>query len=188
MNHRYLLWCLLLCTLTVVPLTTRATVVVPTDLNELVRDSLAIVRGRVVSVQARQGAGRQVERLVSVDVITYYKGDLGKSIVFRVPGGTLGRYRTLVIGAPDYANGEEVVLFLNARGPSMPHVLGLFQGTYRVVEDEAAGTRLVVPAGLEATSRTRRVVRGDGSRRPVALSTFEAKLRQLVASAAGARR
>lgn len=188
MDHRYLLWCLLFCTLIVVPSSTRATVVVPTDLNELVRDSLAIVRGRVASVRARQGTGRQVERLVTIDVITYYKGDLGKSLVFRVPGGTLGRYRTLVIGAPKYVDGEEVVLFLNARGPSMPHVLGLFQGTYRVVEDEAAGTRVVVPAGLRATSRTRQVVRGDGSRRPVELRTFEAMLRQLVASTAGAPR
>ncbi|MGH9161850.1 MAG: hypothetical protein ACRD2X_17940 [Vicinamibacteraceae bacterium] len=185
MNHRYLLWCLLLSTLIIVPSATRATVVVPTDLNELVRESLAIVRGRVVSVQARQGQGRQVERLVSLDVITYYKGDLGKSIVFRVPGGTLGRYRTMVIGAPEYADGEEVVLFLNARGPSMPHVLGLFQGTYRVVEDAIADTRVVVPAGLEAVPRRRQVVRGDGSRRPVELRTFEAKLRRLVASETG---
>ncbi|MPZ17464.1 MAG: hypothetical protein GEV06_06085 [Luteitalea sp.] len=188
MNHRYLLWCLLVCTLTVVPSSTRATVVVPADLNELVRDSLAIVRGRVVSVRARQGTGRQIERLVNVEVITYYKGDLGKNVVFRVPGGTLGRYRTLVIGAPKYVDGEEVVLFLNARARSTPHVLGLFQGTYRVLDDEVAGRRVVVPAGLEATSRTHRVVRGDGSRRPVALSTFEVTLRQLVASAAGARR
>ncbi|MPY88489.1 MAG: hypothetical protein GEU99_11240 [Luteitalea sp.] len=187
--NRDLVWCLIVLTLSIVPAAARATVVVPADLNELVRGSLAIVRGRVVSVQAREGDGRRIERLVRVHALSYYKGDLGEDVMFRVPGGTLGRYRTLVIGAPEYVEGEEVVLFLNARGPSMPYVLGLFQGTYRVTTDELAKTRVVVPAGLQATSRTERVVRGDGSRDPIALSAFEAQLRQLVAtaSAAGAR-
>jgi hypothetical protein len=39
---------------------------------------------------------------------------------FRVPGGQVGRYRRVLIGAPEFSEGEEVVLFLKGRAPGVP--------------------------------------------------------------------
>jgi hypothetical protein len=164
---------------------TLATVVVPADIDELARAASTVLRGRVASVDARETPGRKVERLVTVDVDRYYKGNMGERVTFRVPGGTLGRYRTVLVGAPGYVVGEEVVLFLNTHGPSMPYVLGLSQGTFRVVAHPVSGTRVVVPVALERPEHhTRRVVRGDGERAPLPLDRFESMLGRALARGA----
>ena len=60
-----------------------------------------------------------------------------------VPGGQLGRYRTVFIGAPEFQQGDEVVLFLKSVGPSYPSIIGLSQGAFRVVADPRTGRRMV---------------------------------------------
>ena len=146
-----------------------ATIVVPADVAELAVDAGAIAHGRIVRVEARQGEGRRVERLVTLQVHEYFKGGWGNVVQFRMPGGTLGRYQTVMIGAPDFVEGDEVVLFLGARPeddrdrPARPYVLGMHQGVFRVVADQATGRRMVTPpvvqgAGVEARRRRRSVV------------------------------
>src|SRR5262249_30578964 len=81
----------------------RATVLVGADLGRLAHDAVAIVRGRVVAVAARWTDGRRsIETIVTMDVETYLKGSLGPSVQFRIPGGVLGRYSSIVVGAPTF--------------------------------------------------------------------------------------
>src|SRR5262245_53368387 len=83
-----------------------ATVVVAADLAELAREARAIPRGRVVAVEGRWTDDRRtIETLVTLDVDEYLKGTLGDTLQFRVPGGELGRFRSVVIGAPEFAVG-----------------------------------------------------------------------------------
>jgi hypothetical protein len=160
----------------------RATVLVPAELGELVRESQAIVHGRVAAVTAAWADGRRrIDSLVTVEVDEYLKGDLGERVTVRVPGGQIGRYRSVMVGAPSFAEGDEVVLILGARGPSYPYVLGLSQGVFRVVEDPQTRARLVVPPPLVAGAEVQPVKRGDGGRRPVPLERFTAEVRALVA-------
>jgi hypothetical protein len=170
--------------------TVSATVLVPADLSELVADATAIVHGRVLDVRAEWGEGRRrIDSYVTVGVATHLKGRVGDTVTFRTPGGELGAYRSVMIGAPVFRPGEEVVLFLGSRGPSIPYVLGLNQGVYRVVRDPRSGDRTVIrPAFLASGPAATPVVRGDGSRRAPTLERFAADVRALVSQQGAGRR
>jgi hypothetical protein len=162
----------------------RATVLVPTDLTGLSHDALAIVRGRVASVDARWTADhRTIETIVTLEAQGYLKGNLGATVQFRVPGGVLGRYRSIVVGAPAFTVDQQVVVFLGARGPSVPFVVGFSQGVFRMVRSADRASWLVTPpADLRPATGTVPIIRGDPSRRPLALDDFERRVRSLVES------
>ena len=149
------------------------TVVIPAEFTEMVNGSQVIVHGVVTGVQAQMvGSRRTIESLVTVRVVDTLKGGAETTTVFRVPGGQVGRYRRVMVGAPEFAPGDEVVLFLAGRAPSMPMPFGLNQGVYRVTRTAAGATvRPLVGEG--------RVVRGDPARRPVAVDAFVATVRAI---------
>ena len=197
MIRRFSLALLMCCA--VIPL--GATIVVPADFAELTAEAGAIAHGRIVRVEARQGEGLRVERLVTLQVLEYFKGGWGNVVQFRMPGGTLGRYQTVTIGAPDFFEGDEVVLFLGARPdddrdrPSRPYVLGMHQGVYRVIADQATGRRMVTPplvlgAGVEgaSSSTTTPTRRGDVNRTPVELREFQGRIAAALAARPAAAR
>jgi hypothetical protein len=166
----------------------RAMVVVPADFAEMVAASQTIVHGRVVDVQAYATAGRKtIESLVAVQVVESIKGNpgsagaagAGRVVYFRLPGGQVGRYRRVMVGAPQCARGDEVVLFLKGSSPAVPMPFGLTQGIYRVHRD-AAGRATVRPSVSIGSDR---LVRGDPARVPVALDAFTSMVR----TAAGSR-
>jgi hypothetical protein len=153
-----------------------ATTVAPADFAEMVNESQIIVHGAVVDVRARASGGRgTIETLVTIAVATPLKGEATSAVVFRVPGGQVGRYRRVMVGAPTFAEGEEVVLFLRGHAPSMPMPFGLHQGVYRVTR--SAGRAMVTPLVPEGAGR---VVRGDPARRPLALDAFALDVRAIV--------
>jgi hypothetical protein len=170
----------------------RATVLVPADLAELTRDARTIARGRVVAVDARWlDARRGIETIVTLEADSYLKGALGSTVQFRVPGGELGRYAQVVVGAPTFSEGQQVIVFLGARGPSMPWLLGLSQGVYRVAEERGrAIVRAAVPvrgvAAAAAAGRPRAAASTGlvEHREPMALAAFEQAVRRLAAAPA----
>src|SRR5687767_15921943 len=96
-----------------------ATVIVPIEFRELVATAPGIVHGEVVDVRSRWVDGRRsLETFVTIAAAEYLKGNLGEHVTFRVPGGQLGRYRTVFVGVPEFRPGDEVVLFLKRAGPS----------------------------------------------------------------------
>jgi hypothetical protein len=165
--------------------TARATVVVPADLGELSHDAIAIVRGRVARIDTQFTEDRgTIETLVTLEVESYLKGALGQVVRFRVPGGELGRFRSIVVGAPEFEVDQHVVVFLGAHGPSVPHVVGFNQGVFRVVRAaDNSGWLVTPPANLPTTGASVRIVRGDLNRRPLPLGDFERKVRALAGGA-----
>jgi hypothetical protein len=152
-------------------------VIVPADFGEMVAGSPLVVHGRVVDVRGFETAGRRtIESLVTVRVLTAIKGEPGDTVYFRVPGGQVGRYRRVMVGAPQFAAQEEVVVFLSGRAPAVPMPFGLTQGIYRVQRD-ARGRATVTPLVAGAD----RVVRGDPARRPLDLAAFTSLVRGLAA-------
>src|SRR5215467_14687296 len=122
-----------------------ATVVLPADLNDLSHEAVAIARGRIAAVEPQWKEGRRgIETLVTLETETYLKGSLGSIVQFRVPGGTLGRFSSVVVGAPQFTVGQRVILFLGSRGPTIPYVLGLSQGVYRLTQSPQ-GDWMVTP-------------------------------------------
>ena len=166
-----------------VPALVHATTVVPADLGELARDARAIVVGRVVAVDGRWTDDRRtIETIVTLDVETYLKGSFGSTLQFRVPGGVLGRYRNIVVGAPEFAANQHVLVFLGARGPMIPYIVGFNQGVYRVVRGDDGQWSVTAPAPLPSAATTR-VTRGDPSRQPLPLIEFESRVRVLAGAA-----
>jgi hypothetical protein len=156
-----------------------ATTLVPADVGELSRDARAIVVGRVTAVEPRWTPDRRaIETLVTLQADAYLKGSLGLSVQFLVPGGVLGRFQNIVVGAPRLAEGERIVVFLGARGPSLPFILGLSQGLYRVVLSDRTWV-VTPPALLPGASTATPIARGDPRRRPMALDEFTDQVRLL---------
>lgn len=152
-----------------------ATVLIPVDLPVLSREAATIVRGRVVATDARW-AGRDIETLVTLEVESSLKGAGDGIVHFRVPGGQVGRYRRLVIGAPAFAPGQRVVVFLSAASANAPHLIGFSQGVFRV-ESTAFGYRVTPPV---AAGPDGPIVRGNPNLRPLTLGEFERQVRQFV--------
>jgi hypothetical protein len=151
------------------------TSLIETDLTEISREARAIALGRVVAVDGRwTGDRRRIETLVTLEAESYLKGALGAEVQFLVPGGQLGRYRHLVVGAPQFTVGQRIVVFLGARGPSIPYILGLSQGLFRVTAHN--GESMVAPPTLLALPAT---TRGDPARRPMRLDEFTRQVRAL---------
>jgi hypothetical protein len=153
-----------------------ATVLLPADLGDLSRGAYAIARGSIVAVDSRWTSPehRAIETIVTLRADLWLKGGLGSTVQFRVPGGRLGRYRSLVVGAPSFEAGQQVVVFLGAAPPAIPYILGLSQGVFRI----ARGV-VTPPAVMPESGAARRVTRGDPSRRPLALADFEQWVRVL---------
>jgi len=161
----------------------RATVLIPTDVTELTRDARIVVRGEVVGVDGRWTDDRRtVETLVTLQTERYLKGQLGQVVQFRVPGGRMGRFRNVVVGAPTFTVGQRVVVFLGANGPQFPYLLGLNQGVYRIGVT-SAGVSMVTPPPIDGTVAGP-VVRGSAQRQPAPLRDFE---QSIVALTGGAR-
>ena len=138
---RLLTWalCLGTCALSLgVATPVRATVIAPAEFPDVVNGSQLIVHGRVVDVRSQMTAGRRsIHSFVTVAVDQALKGNPGAAVTFRVPQGQVGRYRRIVVGAPEFSVGEEVLVFLTGRGPAIPTVYGLNQGVRRLRGDAA---------------------------------------------------
>jgi hypothetical protein len=167
----------------------RATVLVPAEFREIVAGSQIIVYGRVADVRAEWSDDRRrIDTVVSVQAASYLKGGPAEVVTFRVPGGQIGRYKNVMVGAPEFQPGEEAVLFLRANGPSMAHVFGLSQGVFRVRVDARSGRRLVLPPVLMARGDGPETVkRGTTDRKPLPLDAFAATVRAAMAKTGGAQ-
>jgi hypothetical protein len=118
-----------------------ATVLLPADLQTVVSESGVIVHGQVVDVRSMVAAPPHgIETLVTVAVVEAVKGNPGPRVTFRVPNGQVGRYRRVLVGAPEFAAGDEVVVFLRGGAPAVPSLFGLNQGVYRVARTGGAPT------------------------------------------------
>jgi len=180
MTVKHVLPVLVLLVMSVLP--ARATVLIPADLGELSHDAIAIARGRVAALDAQWSEDHgTIETMVTLEVESYLKGSLGSTLRFRVPGGELGRFRSVVVGAPQFAIDQRVVVFLGARGPSVPFVLGLSQGVFRLSRAaDNSGWLVTSPIlGPSVAGATTRIVRGDPARRSLPLGDFEQTVRAL---------
>lgn len=166
-----------------------ATVLLPLDLADLIASADLIVHGRVTDARAVVIGGR-TETVVTLAALTVLKGGGESHVTFRVPGGQIGRYRTVVAGAPVLREGDEIVAFLDRGGPGVPHLVGFSQGVVRIVRQGFDGMRMVLaPPSLRGASEPQRVVRGDARQRFMTLSAFIADVRDTASvQAAGPQR
>jgi hypothetical protein len=162
-----------------------ATVILPAEFREIVSGSQIIVHGRVIDVRSEWVDGRsRMETYVTVESATFFRGTPTPTVTFRTPGGELGRYKSVTVGAPEFRVGDEAVLFLKSQAAGVPLIFGLNQGLFRVRVDARTGRRLVVRQPLMARgTNPQRVVRGDVNRTPLTLDAFGAQVRTVLQQA-----
>lgn len=171
----------LLTALLVVTPTLSATVVLPAEFTEIVSGSQIIVHGRVADVRAEWTDGRRrIESVVTVEASSFLRGTPTATVTFRVPGGQIGRLKSMTVGAPAFAAGEEVVLFLRGQGPAVPQIFGMHQGVFRVRVDPRSGARMVNFPAIGHGAEGQRVVRGAAERRPLPLEQFAQSVRSVL--------
>ena len=155
-----------------------ATVLLPADFATVVTGANVVVHGRVVEVRSvLTGPRRTIESFITVSVLEALKGAPGTTVTFRVPNGQVGRYRRVLVGAPEFERGDEVVVFLQGRAPAMPTLFGLSQGVYRVTRDGAARALVTPPPVMARGVGAERVVRGDPVRVVMPVETFAREVR-----------
>lgn len=119
--------------------TASAAVMKRATIEELTRASDLVVRGRVAGKEVRSSPdGSRIFTLVKVEVADTLKGGATKIVEVQVPGGELGDIGQMVHGAPRFADGEEVVVFLQTIGPQredlpLARVASLAQGKFEVI-------------------------------------------------------
>lgn len=181
------LWLTLAFALLFIP-SLEATVVLPAQFSDVVGGSELIAYGRVTSVRAEWADGRRrIQTLVTVDVLSWFKGGNGPTLTFVVPGGEIGRYRNVLVGAPVFRLGDEAFLFLRRQGDAAPHVFGLNQGVFRVKVDDRGVREVTSPILASSAAGPVTVRRGDPSRRPMPLDAFGARVRTALAAETGGR-
>src|SRR5688572_16955826 len=88
--------------------TLTATVILPADFREIVAGSQIIVHGRVIDVRSEWMDDRsRMESYVTVESATLYRGSPASTLTFRTPGGQVGRYKSVMVGAPEFRVGDE---------------------------------------------------------------------------------
>lgn len=109
-----------------------ATTVLALDVPALTRGSAIVVRGTVQSSTARWTQDKA--RIITDTVIAVndtWKGTAKSSVTVMQPGGEIGDFGQVVHGTVKFTAGEEVVLFLEARGDRYL-VTGMVQGRFKV--------------------------------------------------------
>jgi hypothetical protein len=140
----------------------------------LARSADTVVRGQVRKVGATLTPdGRRVFTLVDVDVASTWRGAAQRTVRVIVPGGEAGGIGQRVEGAPAFAPGEEVVVFLHQAEAGGFRVAGLAQGKFSVAGASA------VPDLTHLQLLGRQVAAGERQAEPMPIAELERRVRSV---------
>jgi hypothetical protein len=133
------------------------------SMEQMAQVATLIVRGECTGTQS-QWAGRNLYTLTTVSVTESFKGDPPVNLTIAVPGGIDSNRRFPIAmtyaGAPQFALGEEVIVFLDDTQSEIPNsyaVTGFSQGKFSV-NQASNGEKVVMRDMTKAT-----VPRGSGA-------------------------
>ena len=158
----------------------QATLVPALSLEGLVDQSEIIAHGRVISSWAAWDSGHKyIWTHYRIEVLDPIRSNPGDSVVVSEPGGSLDGVTMRISGAPDYAVGEEAIVFLYRTPIGYLRATGYGQGKYTVTPHKRVHANL---NGFELLKRD--------SSRGVSLSTldgltvteFKARVRHAIGS------
>lgn len=155
----------------------------PADFRTLVADAETIARGHVTDVHGAALPSGEIVSIATVEVDETLKGRADRFVSLILPGGQIGRIRTVVPGAPR-VHVNDAAVFLLRRGPdNVWRLATLTAGLYRLRREPDTG-RVVIdpPPVIGRTSGAGAIDRGSLLRRPLSVPEFEALVR-LVAQA-----
>jgi hypothetical protein len=126
-----------------------ATTMLAVDVPHLARGADAIVIAKVLKLESRWTAGgARIVTDVELSVAESLKGKPGGKITVVQPGGVVGETGQRVPGVASFEVGEEVLVFLETKGPDRFLVSGMSQGKFRVTR--GAEGALATPDHVDA--------------------------------------
>lgn len=132
--------------LAVTPVELSATTVVPPEFPELVHDADFVVRAKVkrVSAELRQaGNNRIVVSRVVLEVTEVIAGRPPVQLELEVLGGSVGGVEMTVQGAPQFAVGDDDILFVQGNGRQIVPLVRMMHGRYPVRREAGTGREYV---------------------------------------------
>ena len=142
-------------------------VVVERDFPDLVQRAEQIVAGTVSDVSQAQKPSGAPMTLVTVSDLTVMKGEARDAITLEFYGGVTGEYAIKVPDMPTFKAGERVVLFIAGNGVNVCPLVGVWQGSFRILTDAERGDIVATNdgrplAGVAGTQLQPRRSGGDG--------------------------
>ena len=131
------------------------------SLLQLVRAADLIVTGSVEEINSQWNSGQdQIHTDVGVSVQQCVKGPWRPSrVTIRVPGGQVGDIVLSSSVGPQFAVGEEVLVFLEFGEEDTARVVGGFQGKLTLSEHKVAGSDVSLDSFLSQVRQTMRDAR-----------------------------
>jgi hypothetical protein len=123
-----------------------ATTVMPLPFDDLVAGADFVVHAVVKSVssewQENQGH-RNIITKITLEVRTTVAGTAPATLVLVQLGGQVGQDRLEVSGSPQFAVGDEDILFVQGNGRQLSPLVGMMYGRFPVVHDAATHTSYI---------------------------------------------
>jgi len=166
------------------PLAGHSTVLQRLDLDDLTAQSSAVVHAEIVGKRAEWNESRNVIYTVyTVRPIEYLKGRLGPVFELHEPGGELDGLRMAIAAVPEFAVGQEAVLFVWTDARGKHQVIGFEQGSLAVRTDPQSGLKVVSRSVQLGSARTNDAAGGG----PASSRFLPLLFQQIRASAAKAQ-
>ena len=126
-------------------LQTQATIIQYKSFTDLVKESDAVVSGRVARIESKYSANKEdIYTFVTLDQVETLSGSYAAStLTLRFLGGHVDNDMLHVEGSPNFKQNEKVIVFVHGNGRYMVPVVGWTQGVFRVVPDAATGKEVV---------------------------------------------
>ena len=123
---------------------TSATTLLYESFDDLIAGADGIVVGTVTNVEARAVQDGPIYSYVTLsDLDIIYGAYRGKNFTIRIEGGEVRDHGLRVVGSPDFARGERVILFLVGNGRAIVPIVGWTQGVFRVSNDPKSDRAIV---------------------------------------------
>lgn len=103
-------------------------------MNDMIKLSTAIVRGRVDSPQGGM-VGSMIYTFYHLQVTETLKGTISGEAQVAVPGGVARGLRQIIAGAPEITPGADYVFFLWTSRSGVTQIIGLSQGLFMLRKD-----------------------------------------------------
>ena len=132
--------------------TVQAITAIPRDFNELTTRADTVFKGVVTTKNSQwvgEGDRRHIVTFVTFRVEETYKGTPATEQTLRFLGGTVGTEAMEVPDLPKFETGQRAVLFVVNNGKQFCPLVGVAQGRFHVVNDDATGReRIFTNEGL----------------------------------------
>lgn len=124
-----------------------ATTIVSMNFNEITQTADGILAGTVTDITSRRAEDGIIYSFVTLGDLEVLGGRYtGETFTLRIEGGQVGGEVQEVVGAPNFREGERVIVFVDDNGERIVPIAGWQQGLFRIVSDPQTGAEYVVDA------------------------------------------